>query len=476
MKYPSILVLSIALLVGTASGAVWYVHPDSSMNCIQDCLDSCATGDTILVGAGTYHESIIWPAAQSIVLISEYGADTTIIDGDSTSTVIFLAGTVDSTTIIDGFTIQNGNDLNSGGIMCDNAAPTIRNNNIRNNFGIYGAGITCIWSSGNPIIEGNTIAHNHADSTGGGISIAYGAAPRILANIIDSNTAYRGGGIYSRDNAPIIEGNAITGNYAAWFGGGIYLLQSQAIITNNTITTNRTLIYEQGAGIYIGTNSAPTIKHCVISDNFREGIVGYLSFGTIDSCTIVGNEFDGMTFSGGASPTIHHCNIYGHLSYGLRNINTTTTIDAENNWWGHTTGPYHASTNPGGQGDAVTNFVDFDPWLSDSVHGIGIEELVVEKPLAFNLQVNPNPFTDRTQIRFTIHDSRSTIENTALSIYDASGRLVKSFNHESCIMDHGSAISWDGTDQLNRRLPSGVYFVNLSTEKQSETRKVLLVR
>jgi flagellar hook assembly protein FlgD len=101
---------------------------------------------------------------------------------------------------------------------------------------------------------------------------------------------------------------------------------------------------------------------------------------------------------------------------------------------------------------------------------------VVEKPLAFNLQVNPNPFTDRTQIRFTIHDSRSTIENTALSIYDASGRLVKSFNHESCIMDHGSAISWDGTDQLNRRLPSGVYFVNLSTEKQSETRKVLLVR
>ena len=476
MKYPSIVVLCIALLAGTTSAAVWYVHPDSTMNCIQDCLDSCATGDTVLVGAGAYHESIIWPAAQSIVLTSEFGADTTIIDGDSSSTVVYISGTVDSTTIIEGFAIQNGYGLNGGGIMCDNAAPIIRNNIVRNNFGMYGAGITCIWSSGNPIIQGNTIARNHADSTGGGITTAYGATPRILANTIDSNTAYRGAGIYSRDNAPIIDGNIITGNYAPGWGGGIYLLQSQAVITNNTIRTNRTLIYEQGAGIFIASNSTPTIKHCDISDNFREGIAGYSSFGTIDSCTIVGNEFDGMTFSGGANPTIHNCNIYGHLSYGLRNINTTTTIDAESNWWGHATGPYHASTNPGGQGDAVTNFVDFDPWLTDSVQGIGIEELECEAPILLNLQVIPNPFTTQTQIRFMIHDSRSTIENTELCIYDATGRLVKTLNLESSIQNQESEVVWDGTDQSNRQLASGVYFVKLSSYDHSETRKVLLIR
>jgi flagellar hook assembly protein FlgD len=75
-----------------------------------------------------------------------------------------------------------------------------------------------------------------------------------------------------------------------------------------------------------------------------------------------------------------------------------------------------------------------------------------------------------------MQDSRYTIQEAELSIYDISGRLVRSFNHESCIMNHGSAISWDGTDQADRQLGSGVYFVTLRTGNYSETRKALLVR
>jgi uncharacterized delta-60 repeat protein len=94
----------------------------------------------------------------------------------------------------------------------------------------------------------------------------------------------------------------------------------------------------------------------------------------------------------------------------------------------------------------------------------------------YNLTVSPNPFHHQTQIRFTIQDSRSTIENLKFRIYDASGRLVRSFNPESYIMDRVSTISWDGTDQSNRQLGSGVYFVQLEAGDNQETRQLLLIR
>lgn len=67
-------------------------------------------------------------------------------------------------------------------------------------------------------------------------------------------------------------------------------------------------------------------------------------------------------------------------------------------------------------------------------------------------------------------------QKAELEIYDATGRLVKAFDLESCIMDHGSTISWDGTDQANRPVGSGVYFVTLEFQAYTTTQKVLLMR
>ena len=106
----------------------------------------------------------------------------------------------------------------------------------------------------------------------------------------------------------------------------------------------------------------------------------------------------------------------------------------------------------------------------------GVEEHITDHQVATMLHINPNPFTHTTNIRFMIHDSRFRIGNPELSIYDATGRLVKSFDLGSCIMDRGSAISWDGTDQANRQLGSGVYFVKFVSGDYKETEKVLLIK
>jgi predicted acyl esterase len=106
----------------------------------------------------------------------------------------------------------------------------------------------------------------------------------------------------------------------------------------------------------------------------------------------------------------------------------------------------------------------------------GVTEHKTEQPITNLLKIYPNPFTHNTQIRLMIHDSRFTIQNPELSIYNAAGRLVKSFNLESWIVDLGSAISWHGDDNAGRKLPSGVYFVKFVSGDYEETEKVLLIR
>ena len=75
-----------------------------------------------------------------------------------------------------------------------------------------------------------------------------------------------------------------------------------------------------------------------------------------------------------------------------------------------------------------------------------------------------------------LRNSNFEMRKPTLKIYDATGRLVKSFNLESCIMDHESSFSWDGRDDQNRMLGSGVYFIKLTAGDYSESKKVLLFR
>ena len=139
MKHIRIYIVAIALLfvARTAHATILYVHPDSTFNCIQDCLDSCANGDTVLVGPGVYHENIVWPNMHGIHLIGELGPDTTIIDGDSAGRVIQISTGTDSATLISGFTVRNGYLTgiydHGAGIYCENSSPTIANNIITGN-------------------------------------------------------------------------------------------------------------------------------------------------------------------------------------------------------------------------------------------------------------------------------------------------------------------------------------------------------
>jgi len=87
------------------------------------------------------------------------------------------------------------------------------------------------------------------------------------------------------------------------------------------------------------------------------------------------------------------------------------------------------------------------------------------------LQVSPNPFTRGLKICCR---PTQRAEDTALKIFDASGRLIRQWDHHT--MSLSDYVNWDGTDGHGHAVPAGVYFVRFETSNEPIIEKVLKVK
>ena len=86
-------------------------------------------------------------------------------------------------------------------------------------------------------------------------------------------------------------------------------------------------------------------------------------------------------------------------------------------------------------------------------------------------QNHPNPFNPVTSIKFTV-DKEGPVE---LAVFDVSGRKIRTLVRDTRGPgDH--VVTWDGTDQSGSRVPSGMYFYQLISGRESSTRKMMLVK
>jgi hypothetical protein len=104
----------------------------------------------------------------------------------------------------------------------------------------------------------------------------------------------------------------------------------------------------------------------------------------------------------------------------------------------------------------------------------GTEKL--NRVTTISLNCHPNPFKQIANIEFSIHDPGSTIHDVSLEIYDVTGRLVRSFDPESCIMNRESRLTWDGRDGSGRSVAQGIYFVHLSVTDSEKIIKIILLQ
>ena len=78
----------------------------SAYSTIQAAIDAATTGDTVLVADGTYTENL--SIDKDIKIISENGAEKTIIDGGKITHVIGIGSSTTRDCVLDGFTVTNG--------------------------------------------------------------------------------------------------------------------------------------------------------------------------------------------------------------------------------------------------------------------------------------------------------------------------------------------------------------------------------
>jgi len=231
---------AISVFAVPASASVIRVDSGGSgdYTAIQAAVDAALAGDEIRVAAGTYNENVIFDnttTPDNIKLLGGYDTTFTNINRSITSNVTVIdAGGVDNVILItgvsgvelDGFTLR-GSDANGtvAGVYIYASSPVITNNIIESNHhGIYIEGnsspviqrnlintnsvfaIYCFsfGGAGTPWIYNNTIDQNHT-----GIDL-YWFSPRILNNIVTSNTEY---GISANVNSsPLVDYNCSWNN------------------------------------------------------------------------------------------------------------------------------------------------------------------------------------------------------------------------------------------------------------------------
>jgi len=192
-----------------------YDHFDN----IQDGVDAVNTSGTVNIYRGTYFENVI--IERSMTLIGE-NEKTTIVDGSSTGSVIFIYNSIVS---ISGLKVQNGgSDLNNAGIYVESSKVTLTSLIVQDNqHGIllYSAencdiyfnkiidnvnsGIALEVDSNYNWIAGNTISNNnigiHLNIATGNEITHYKLGENEIWNKIDNNEYGIFSSVASKDNS-----------------------------------------------------------------------------------------------------------------------------------------------------------------------------------------------------------------------------------------------------------------------------------
>lgn len=218
--------------------------------------------------------------------------------------------------------------------------------------------IAIIIDGGEPTVEANIVSGAFDQ----GIIAVAGSNAIILGNEITGSLWI---GIDANEGEPRISGNRIEGD----FSHGIWTehVGSGALVSGNEII-----------GITVGPDPLPVAIQITGGEPTVEA--NDISVGTFDQvirvedessaritnhCSLTGNY---GVYCVGSWPQINNNDIVGNTEYGVYNETPDThMVDAEDNWWGHDTGPFHPILNPGGQGDEVSDGVSFAPWLLEPV-------------------------------------------------------------------------------------------------------------
>ncbi|MBN1982497.1 MAG: right-handed parallel beta-helix repeat-containing protein [Chitinivibrionales bacterium] len=294
---------------------------------------------------------------------------------------------------------------------------------------IVGGAMLVSTSSDLTITNGCQFIGNSA-AAGGSLNLFYSDSVRITRSVFRQNSAYNGGAIFSWGSTLVIDHSDMRGNIAEDAASVLYGIEGSFMISASRFTAN-------GVG--------------------RSGCMVYLQNMQIscDSCQFIGNEDRYCFLAGRTQGSIKHCLI--------DNENTAIAVDtvtdakelvihAAENWWGDSSGPYHAMANKAGLGDTVTDVVECVPWLKNPQTSISISS-ATKTPKLHSIEASIR------QSALNMVFTTAAEKGLRLSLYNSKGQAVltrllhlpRGVMHVQC--------------SLPQSLPGGIYFLIVGAQK-----------
>ena len=257
------------------------------------------------------------------------------------------ATNLDTTAVLDGFTITAGNSSNTGGGMCNdsNNSPKVANCTFSRNSAVYGGGMYN-GSNCSPTVTNCTFSRNGTSNYGGGMCNSNGGNPIVTNCIFSGNSAEAfGGGIYNEVSSPIVTNCTFSGNsvyrnsMTSSIGGGMANVTCSPMLVNCTFTGNSVgpdvgeiakyeknstqinilFISTSGGGMY-NQGSNTTLVNCTFSGNYSSnrggGMANYNCNPIVTNCILWGNTATSgpQIYNANATPTITYSDIAGDQS------------------------------------------------------------------------------------------------------------------------------------------------------------------
>jgi hypothetical protein len=141
--------------------------------------------------------------------------------------------------------------------------------------------------------------------------------------------------------------------FGGWWHGCWYCRFGIGVWEAAPTIRHTTVHHSAGYGLWAGNTTLPLAKD-TFEQNASDGVSIVNTTLTLTDSTLRLNNRTGLQVQSG-SARVEGCSIVGNSNFGIENMSPGSTVRATYNWWGHPSGPYHAATNPGGQGNAVSD-------------------------------------------------------------------------------------------------------------------------
>ncbi|MBN1483685.1 MAG: right-handed parallel beta-helix repeat-containing protein [Chloroflexia bacterium] len=274
---------------GPDQATTWYVSTagDDGNDCLaasspcltlQGALAKAASGDTLLIAAGTYEENLL---LDKDITLQGLDMVATVIDGGAGGRVLEVPPGVHAR--VSRLTIANGFSASMGAGIYVSGTLELDYGLILGNSAAYGGSGGGLYNGGTLSMTYSLVQGNSASSWGGGL---YNMGTAYIENsAIVSNTADSGGGLYN-GGTMFLRNDTFSGNWVS----NVAALYNQGYIslTNSTIAYNHVSGGARAGGVLASEMAGARFKNTIVSDNDNANCedFGYYSDGdNIDSGT-----------------------------------------------------------------------------------------------------------------------------------------------------------------------------------------------